>query len=138
MQLVRISFLAAEDQVRYETGRVQQRYGPVREPLRGLHGIGGGQLEHDIGAHGQCHFRPGPLRDDGRLAPLKEAAAHYGDGGFGTGLLLGPGEMIDMPMVKRIIFNDYADDAQNEASLGLNDFIRNNIMNCIIYRINML
>ena len=72
--------------------------------LRRGSGIGGGQLQHQIGAAAHRHLGPCQLVRHSRLAPLDEVAAHGADNGSirpqkGTGAL----QLQQMPPVEGIV-----------------------------------
>jgi hypothetical protein len=66
------------------------------------------KLDNKVSPACDSHFRPFPFRNESRLAPLKKRAAHNTYDYIGLTLDSGLFEVIQVAVVKRIVFDNHS------------------------------
>ena len=92
---------------------------PASEKLRAVHRVDGRQLQHEIHSVMKRCPCPAPFVRDGRFSALDEMRAHDRDEQIASALLARLMDMMDVSVVKRIVFNDDAADVHGFTSMPL-------------------
>ncbi|EEX78306.1 hypothetical protein SELSPUOL_00286 [Selenomonas sputigena ATCC 35185] len=107
----------AEGETVNDTQAREQRYASVCEILCAAHGKGRRQFEHEVDAAQNGVAGTLPFIENRRAAALCETAAHQcDDAGFGIFRTYGF-NLVNVPVMKRIVFCDDADDIHGINSL---------------------